>query len=210
MRITVFGATGGVGRELVGQGLAAGHEVTAVVRDPARLTVTGDALRVVRADLTVPGEVRSAVAGQDAVLSALGPRTRKDAGITAPLTAAVLAAMADEGVRRLLVVSATPLGTPPPGEPRLDRMMKAVVDRVFKANYDDLREMEKALAASGADWTAVRPPRLLDGPVTGAYRRAVGGNPPSARAIRRADVAHAMLAAITDPETVRRPVGIAD
>lgn len=157
MRITVFGATGGVGRELVGQGLAAGHEVTAVVRDPARLTVTGDALRVVRADLTVPGEVRSAVAGQDAVLSALGPRTRKDAGITAPLTAAVLAAMADEGVRRLLVVSATPLGTPPPGEPRLDRMMKAVVDRVFKANYDDLREMEKALAASGADWTAVRP-----------------------------------------------------
>ncbi|WP_157880486.1 NAD(P)H-binding protein, partial [Streptomyces katrae] len=39
MKITVFGATGGVGREVVRQGLAAGHEVTAVVRDPARLDV---------------------------------------------------------------------------------------------------------------------------------------------------------------------------
>ena len=39
MKITVFGATGGVGREVVRQALDAGHEVTAVVRDPARLPV---------------------------------------------------------------------------------------------------------------------------------------------------------------------------
>lgn len=44
MRLTVFGATGGVGREVVGQALAAGHEVTAVVRDPARLPQPLDAL----------------------------------------------------------------------------------------------------------------------------------------------------------------------
>lgn len=39
MRLAVFGATGGTGRQLVEQALAQGHEVTAVVRDPARLPV---------------------------------------------------------------------------------------------------------------------------------------------------------------------------
>ncbi|MFD5552836.1 NAD(P)-dependent oxidoreductase [Streptomyces sp. NPDC127068] len=210
MRITVFGATGGVGQEIVRQGLADGHWVTAVVRDPARLTVTGDGLDVVRSDLTAPEEVRAAVAGRGAVFSALGPRSRKDGDVTARLTRAVLTAMAAEDVRRLLVVSASPLAAAPPGEPLSDRLMGAVVNRVFRYAYDDLRLMEAALAASSADWTAVRPPRLLDGPVTGRYRTLVGGNPPSARSIRRADVAHAMLALIDDRTVVGRAVGVAE
>ncbi|MGX2996705.1 NAD(P)-dependent oxidoreductase [Streptomyces sp. JNUCC 64] len=214
MRITVFGATGGVGREVVRRGLVLGHHVTAVVRDPARLTVTADGadgvLEVVGSDLTDPDGVRTAVAGRDAVLSALGPRDRRDPGVTARLTRAVLTAMAAEDVRRLLVVSASPLGTAPPGEPLTDRVLGAVVNRVFRSAYDDLRAMEAALAASTAEWTAVRPPRLLDGPGTGGYRTSVGGNPPSARSIRRADVAHAMLALIDDRATVRQAVGVAD
>jgi uncharacterized protein YbjT (DUF2867 family) len=52
MRVTVFGATGGIGSEVVRQGLAAGHDVVAVVRDPARLTVpAGPGLGVVTADV---------------------------------------------------------------------------------------------------------------------------------------------------------------
>ncbi|MDV7216720.1 NAD(P)-dependent oxidoreductase, partial [Streptomyces prunicolor] len=68
MKLTVFGATGGIGQEIVRQALASGHEVTAVVRDPARLTVRGAGLEVFRADLTDPEAVRPAVAGRDAVL----------------------------------------------------------------------------------------------------------------------------------------------
>lgn len=116
MKLTVFGATGGIGRELVRQGLEAGHEVTAVVRDPARLTVTGARLDVVRADLTDPEVLRPAVAGRDAVLSGLGPRARKDAGIAARLTRVVLAAMEAEQVRRVLAVSAGPVGPAPVDE----------------------------------------------------------------------------------------------
>ncbi|MGW3442922.1 NAD(P)-dependent oxidoreductase [Streptomyces sp. NPDC001076] len=208
MNLTVFGATGGIGREIVRQALASGHRVTAVVRDPARLTVTGSGLEVVRADLTDPEVIRPALTGRNAVLSGLGPRGRGDAGVAARLTRTVLAAMDAEAVRRLLVVSAAPVG-PEPDDGLLDRTMRGLVSTVLKPVYDDLREMEAELARSGTDWTSVRPPRLQDKPLTGTYRTVVGGFPRKGRFIARADVAHAMLAMIEDAGTVKQGVGVA-
>ncbi|MFI6286851.1 NAD(P)-dependent oxidoreductase [Streptomyces sp. NPDC051018] len=214
MRLTVFGATGGIGREIVGQALAAGHEVTAVVRDPARFTLPGagpgtPGLTLFRAELADPGPLREVVGGRDAVLSGLGLRKLSDAGLVTALTRSVLTAMEAEGTRRLLVVSAAPLAGHPDGEPLLDRALSAVVSTVLTKLYADLRTMEAELAASAVDWTSVRPPRLLDKPLTGVYRTAVGGNPRSARTIGRADVAHAMLAMADDPLTVKQCVGVA-
>ncbi|GHH78414.1 NADH-flavin reductase [Streptomyces sulfonofaciens] len=211
MKLTVFGATGGIGREIVRQALATGHEVTAVVRDPARLTVRGDALEVFRADLRDPEAVRPAVAGREAVLSGLGARTRGDAGIAAELTRTVLAAMAAEGVRRLVVVSGAPVGPRPTGapEPFVDRAMISLVKAFLRDVYADLAAMERALAESATDWTSVRPPKLTDKPLTGVYRTVVGGTPRRGRTIGRPDVAHAMLTALSDPATVRRGVGVA-
>lgn len=208
MHLTVFGATGGIGREIVRQALASGHQVTAVVRDPAGLTVTGSGLQVVRADLTDPETIRPAVAGRDAVLSGLGARARKDAGVATRLTRTVLAAMEAEQVRRLLVVSAAPVG-PQPQAGLLDRAALGVVSAILKDIYVDLGEMEAELARSGTDWTSVRPPRLQNKPLTGTYRSVIGGFPPKGRFIGRADVAHAMLAMITDEGTVKQGVGVA-
>ncbi|MFF9374068.1 NAD(P)-dependent oxidoreductase [Streptomyces griseoluteus] len=209
MRLTVFGATGGVGGEIVRQALEAGHEVTAVVRDPARLTLTGERPHVVRADLSDPEALRGAVAGRDAVLSGLGARSRRAAGVTARLTGAVLAAMAAEDVCRLVIVSAAPVGPAPEDDGPLDRALRSVVSAVLKDVYADLRETEAELARSTAEWTSVRPPRLLDRPLTGRYRTVIGGFPRGGRTIGRADVAHAMLAALGDPATVRQGVGVA-
>ncbi|MFJ9868626.1 NAD(P)-dependent oxidoreductase [Streptomyces sp. NPDC101165] len=209
MKLTVFGATGGIGREIVRQALDAGHQVTAVVRDPARLDVTGNTLEVFRADLTDPQELRAAVAGRNAVLSGLGARSRKDAGVAARLTRTVLGAMEAEGVRRLLVVSAGPVGPEPENDGFLDRGMRGLVSAILKDVYADLREMEAELARSGTDWTSVRPPRLQDKPLTGHYRTVIGGFPPQGRFIARADVAHAMLSMIDDMGTVKQGVGVA-
>ncbi|MEU6596872.1 NAD(P)-dependent oxidoreductase [Streptomyces flaveolus] len=209
MKLTVFGATGGIGRELVRQALDAGHTVTAVVRDPARLTVTGDRLEVVRSGLADPEEVRPAVRGRDAVLSGLGARSRKDAGVATRLTRTVLGAMEAEGVRRLLVVSAGPVGPASVDDGPLDRGVRGLVSAVLKGVYADLREMEAELARSGTDWTSVRPPRLQDKPLTGRYRTVVGGFPPKGRFIARADVAHAMLSMIDARETLKQGVGVA-
>ncbi|MFF6994318.1 NAD(P)-dependent oxidoreductase [Streptomyces sp. NPDC008313] len=209
MRLTVFGATGGIGQEIVRQALDAGHHVTAVVRDPARLTVTGARLEVFRADLTDPEAVRPAVAGRDAVLSGLGARTRRDAGVATRLTRTVLRAMEAEGTRRLLVVSAAPVGPEPEGEGPLDRVARGIVSAVLKDTYADLRAMEAELTRSATDWTVVRPPRLRDSPLGGTYRTVVGGSPPKSRFIGRADVAHAMLAMTDDLATVKQGVGVA-
>ncbi|MEU8543422.1 SDR family oxidoreductase [Streptomyces sp. NPDC048717] len=209
MKLTVFGATGGVGREIVRQALDAGHEVTAVVRDPARFTVTGPRLEVFRSDLSDPEALRPAVAGRDAILSGLGARRLADAGVATRLTRSVLRAMEAAGTRRLLVVSAAPVGPPPERQSLADKAVVAAVSATLRKIYDDLREMEAELAASGTDWTSVRPPRLTDQPVTGHYRRVVGGTPAKGRTIARADVAHAMLAMADDPATVRQGVGIA-
>jgi putative NADH-flavin reductase len=209
MKLTVFGATGGIGQEIVRQALESGHRVTAVVRDPARLTVTGAGLEVFRADLRDPEALRPAVSGRDAVLSGLGARSRKDAGIAARLTRTVLGAMEAEEVRRLLVVSAGPVGPDPEGAALVDRAMRGLISGLLKDVYADLREMEEEVARSATDWTVVRPPRLQNKPVTGAYRTAVGSFPLKGRFIARADVAHAMLAMIDDARTVKQGVGVA-
>lgn len=210
MRLTVFGATGAIGQEIVRQAVTAGHEVTAVVRDPARLPerLTGTDLHAV-VRFGDAQAVRGAVAGRDAVLSGLGSRGRKADGVTERLTRQVLEAMEAEGARRLLVVSATPVGPEPAGEPLPDRLMRKVIGAVLKEIYADLTLMEAALAGSATDWTSVRPPKLTNGPRTGAYRTVVGGTPRSGRSISRADVAHAMLALIDDRTALKQGVGVA-
>ncbi|MGW3583974.1 NAD(P)-dependent oxidoreductase [Streptomyces rubiginosohelvolus] len=210
MKITVFGATGGVGQEITGQALEAGHEVTVVVRDPDRLPEALDRAAphgAVRLD--DEAAVRAAVAGRDAVLSGLGARGRKANGVAERLTGRIVSAMAAEGTRRLVVVSAVPVGPKAVGDPLTDRLSLTLVRAVFGDLYADLARMEAVLAGSATDWTAVRPPRLTDGPRTGVYRKAVGGTPRSSRTISRADVAHAMLALIDDPAAVKQGVGIA-
>lgn len=115
MKITVFGATGGVGREVVRQALDAGHEVTAVVRDPARLPVPAhERLRVATvADVTDEDALAPVLRGQDAVVSALGSNSNKQARLSpvaGPALRAIVSAMDRAGVRRLSAVSAAPLG----------------------------------------------------------------------------------------------------
>lgn len=210
MRLTVFGATGGIGQEIVRQGLAAGHQVTAVVRDPARLTVAGEGLEVFTARLDDLEALRPAVTGRDAVFSGVGPRSVKQVGIASGLTRVILRALDAEGVRRFLVVSAAPLGPVPENETFFLRYIGTpLISRILRKHYDDLRIMENDLRNSATDWTSVRPPKLVNAPVTGVYRTAVGANLRGGSKIGRADVAHAMLAMADDPATLKQAVGVA-
>jgi putative NADH-flavin reductase len=217
MKIAIFATTGGIGRQILEQAVAAGHDVTAAVRNPQKLPSTP--VRVLIAD---PATLRAAVDGADAVLSGLGPRSRSEAGIAAQGTRAIVAAMQAAGVRRIVVVSAAPIGTvPSPGRPAPPRHDPGdgfftrhpaipMIKRVFRENYADLARMENVLHDSGLDWTVVRPPRLTDKPRTGTYRTAYGQNLRRGLVASRADVAPYMLGVLDQPETIKKTVGIAN
>lgn len=220
MKLTIVAATGGVGRQLLEQAVAAGHDVTAVVRNPGKLTRQ---VRTVTADLATadPAALEPAVAGADAVLSGFGPHSNADAGSTAPGTRSIVAAMQTTGVRRIVVVSAAPVSTvaspgnpnPPRHDPGDGFFMRYLFSRIAAAKfgkvYDDLALMEDVLRDSGLDWTVVRPPQLTDKPLTGTYRTAVGQNLRGGLSVSRADVAHFMLAVLGRPETIGEVIGIA-
>jgi len=76
MKLLIFGATGATGRQLVEQALQQGHEVTAFVRNPAKMTTQHEKLKVVKGNIMDCHSVGAAVAGQDAIFSALGVRFR--------------------------------------------------------------------------------------------------------------------------------------
>uniref|UniRef100_A0AAU2JP10 NAD(P)H-binding protein n=1 Tax=Streptomyces sp. NBC_00049 TaxID=2903617 RepID=A0AAU2JP10_9ACTN len=215
MKITVFGATGGVGREVVRQALDAGHEVTAVVRDPARLSVAAhERLSVATVpDVTDQEALLSVVSGRDAVVSALGAPNNKQAKaapVAGPALSAITSAMDRAGVRRLSAVSAAPVGPLPEGEGVLTRaLVYPLLRRLLRDVYADLAVMESAIGASGTQWTVIRPPMLRNRPRTGTYRRAIDANVLGGRVIPRADVADALLTTLTDPATAGHAVGVA-
>src|SRR6266568_6399294 len=122
MKVTVFGATGRIGEQVVRQALDAGHKVTAVVRDPARFEFSHPALEVATVPgLTDPEVLRPVLEASDAALSAVGPRGRKDGPVASSATRGILRAMEASGVRRFVAVSAVPVGPVPEGESFVNR-----------------------------------------------------------------------------------------
>lgn len=205
MRIVIFGASGGTGCELVRQGTAQGHEVTAFVRDPASKTgQTG--VRVAVGDARDAEAVAAAVRGQEAVLSALGSRSLRNSTLLPEAMAAILPAMQRHGVKRLIVLGAA--GAWPGGSGKLSPMGKLIVGLlktvVLKRPLEAQRAMQGLIHASETEWTVVQPPFLLNAPGCGGCRVDGESLPPRGMRIARADVARFMLAQLSSREWVRK------
>lgn len=217
MKLTVFGASGGTGSQVVSQALGAGHDVVAVVRDPARLPVTHPSLTVLAADVLRPADIAEAVAGRDAIISALGHSRRKQERRTAPLTLcadsarSITTAMREVGARRLVIVSASGPFPDKGDGPVLRYVAKPLLGRtVFAVPWRDLVAMEEVVRASDLDWTILRPPQLTDNPASGRYRTREGMNLRGGLRVSRADLAHLALAVADAPDTYRATIFLAD
>ncbi|MEV0072766.1 MULTISPECIES: NAD(P)-dependent oxidoreductase [unclassified Amycolatopsis] len=219
MRLTLFAATGGTGGHVLDRAVAAGHDVTAVVRDPGALRAS---VRTVVADLNDPDPavLEAAVAGADAVLSGLGPRKAAEYGIVSRGTRAIVTAMRAARVRRLVVVSVagvlalpTPARPHPPGDPGVGVFVRTVLSPLARLrlgrHYADVARMEDDLRASGPDWTSVQLPVLTNRPPTGHYRTSCEQSVPRGYRIARADAAHFVLACLGMPETVGHSIAVA-
>src|SRR2546430_3220479 len=209
MRIAVIGATGGIGTQVTRQALAAGYEVVAPVRNPARIAVADARLAVEQVNVFDTDQLATAIKGADAVVSSLGPRKLSDGGVLTEGVSALVPAMAAAGVRRLVIVSADGAFTHPTATALLRYVLKPLVGLVLGKSFADVRRMESKVRASELDWTIVRPPRLTDAPYTGRYRTALDGSVRRGYQIARADVAHAILRAVDAPELVGHVLGVA-
>ena len=203
MHIVIFGATGGTGRLLVDQALAAGHHVTALVRTPAALLLAHDRLRVVSGDVRDRDTVAGVIVGQDAVLSALGPNERGLVSLCTDAIAAILPAMTTHGVRRLIALSA--YGAADSHDRHLYNHILWMMQR---EKMLDKERMEVLIRESDTDWTILRPPALTNGPCTGRYRLGTDLPIKITSNISRADLADGIVRQITDATYLRQAPAI--
>lgn len=209
MRILVVGASGGTGREIVRQGLERRHEVTAFVRRPERLGIEQERLRVAVGDVRSPSTVHAAMAGQEAVLSALGhKRWFYPNDILSGGTRAIVEAMREAGVRRLVCETSLGVGD---SVGRLGLYYTLfTIPFILPFYYWDKGRQERVVRASGLDWTIVRPAVLTNRPARGRYRHGPAvGSYLLTRRVSRADVAAFMLDQLTDATFLRAAPGLA-
>lgn len=199
MNITIFGATGALGRETLEESLRQGHQVTALVRNPKKLGGNKAGLNIVAGDALDKLAVATAIRGADAVISALGgpPKGTRlaEEDLLQNATRNIVEAMTEHGVERLLYVSAWGVGDSRDHTTALFRYL--IQPLAVKDEYVSKEVQEQIVSSSPLNWTLVRPTILTNRPASGYvsgrqlrfewWRNFV---PPT---ISRADVAQFML-----------------
>jgi uncharacterized protein YbjT (DUF2867 family) len=203
--VLVFGATGPTGRHVITQALEKGHVVTGFVRNPESLPVTSERLRVIKGNvMRDDAALREAMTGQNVVISTLGVgKSFKPGSLIAESVPRILTAMTNEGISRLVFLSAFGVGETYRDVPFLPRIF---IRLLLKEIYQDKSAGEEAIRRSGVDWTIAYATGLTDTPGTGTYRvgerLALRGFP----TIPRADVAAFLVQQIEDGAYLKKGV----
>lgn len=168
MKIALLGATGTIGQRILKEALNRNHEVTAVVRDPAKLTVQDANLHVATADVLHADQVADAVRGHDIVISSIGPDPGQERTFI-DMSKSLIEGVKRSGVRRLIAVNGAGSLEVAPGVQLMDtpdfpEEWKAIAQTA--AEVLDIYRQESEL-----DWTNISPAAFIaPGERTGKYR----------------------------------------
>jgi len=211
MKITVFGATGKTGKEVVKQALELGYEVKAFVRNPEKMDIINEKITLIKGDVTNPENVDQAVEGSNGVVVALGASPDMQADVVMEKgTKNITSAMKKHGVKRVIVQSSYAMSGSPEGIEFMKKMgMGEEQISMMKPVLDDKSKQGDAVANSGLEYTIVRPLMLTEADKTGQYRVAEKLDVKVGDQISRADVADFMLKALTNDEWIGKTVAIA-
>ncbi len=197
MKILIVGATGATGRHVVDQALRRGHDVVALARN--RPDQDFPDVGVVLGDVRDRGTLAEALAGAQAVVSCLGVRLGQDPGtVRSDGTEALVTAMTEYAVPRLIAVSSVGVGDSRAGQSRPARMLWPYLAGRQRLAEADRAEQRIRCAPTNLSWTIVRPPRLTDGPAAGSVdvgpqlRTGLGST------LARADLATVLLDQLDD------------
>jgi putative NADH-flavin reductase len=197
MKLTIIGASRGIGRKVIDEALERGHDVRAMSRNMSDKGIDG--ITALNGDATDAQAVATAIEGADAVILTLGlprdARVLKATTLFSDATRVLIAAMQDAGIKRLLTVtgfgagdSAEKLSTPE----RLTQ--KAFLGRA----YADKDVQEQLIRDSDLEWTIARPGILSDNRKSNAYKVLVEKETWRNGLINRADVADFLVTAAED------------
>ena len=191
MLIALFGATGGTGLQFLKQALDAGHQVTALVRDPNRLQASHAQLTVVHGNVLDADAVAHTLNGTAAAMVILGNTADNPDDVVSQGTALIIDGMNNFGIRRLVILTSMGVGDSIKQIPMAFKIAIKTVPPIKKAMADK-ETQERLVMESGLDWTIVRPGGLSDDPATGTY--SAGTDPAiKAKQLPRADVATYLL-----------------
>lgn len=209
MKLLIIGGTGATGQELIKQALEQGHKVTALVRNPNKIKTNHPDLKLIAGNVLNLSNVEAAVAGQEAVLSALGhKRFFIRTTILSEGTKNIIQAMEKHNVKRFICITALGIN---------DSRFKLglyytlfVIPIIVFFYFWDKAKQEKLIQNSKLDWTIVRPAQLFNGKKKGKYKHGPDvGSYILTKFISRADVAHFMLAQLNDFTYVKKTPAIA-
>lgn len=209
MNIAVFGATGLTGGLVVERALAAGHRVTALVRNPDTVRQKHERLTVIGGSPTSPAHVEACVRGADVVIHCLGVGGRGDGKPTTLISDSVkatLSAMQKHGVPRIVCMSN--VGAGGSGLWLVNRVLVPIFLRWLQPILDDKDRMESALRASPVEWISVRLVGIAEGPAK-PIRTSEDGKGLSFT-ITASSIAEFLLARTTGPEFLRQTPSISN
>ncbi len=191
MKLLIFGSTGSIGRQLVGQALEQGHTVSAFARNPTKAGFDEHPnLHIFRGDVLDVASVEKAVHDQEAVLCALG--AGRKGNVRSEGTRNIVRAMEQAGVKRLICQTTLGMGD---SRGNLNFFWKYVMFGFFLRDaYADHAIQEEHVRQSQLDWVLVRPAAFTDGPRTSHYQHGFNASASGlSLKISRADVADFML-----------------
>lgn len=208
MKIAILGATGKTGGHALQHALADGHSVRVLVRTPSKLETKHERLEVVQGDATKQADCARVVAGCDAVIAALGPEGLGATTLRQDAAKAITAAMVEQGVKRLVWLSAFGVGDNIAQAKRTTFIGTLFMKTLLKKTYVDAAAAEQVLRGSGLDFVLCRPPELLDKPARGGVVEVPEDQKLPKLRIPREDVAIWMLKAATTGAFDRQAVTI--
>jgi putative NADH-flavin reductase len=204
MKIALFGATGKTGALVLKNLLAKSHTVTALVRTPAKITLSSPQLKLIQGDALVLGDVEHAVDGCEAVISVLGMASLKPSTVLTAAMGNIAASMKTKGIKRIISLGSAGILGEMGGLPGL------IIGFILRNALKDHRGAYDILSASSLEWTVLRPVSLTDGAATGRYRTTEVGLPKNGRSISRADVADFIVKTLEQGTYIRKSPGMAD
>ena len=198
MRIAIIGASRGIGAELLKAAVEKGHEVTALVRNSAKLNASVPGLKIITGDILDPSSVTAAIAGQEAICVCIGiPPTRKPVDVFSRGIQNIIDAIGKESTQKLILITGIGAGdSKGHGGFFYDRILNPLL---LATSYADKDRAESIVKASNVDWLIVRPGFLTNGSRTGKYRSIENLSGVMAGKISRADVADFILKQLASP-----------